>query len=170
MHRAQSPPEPPSRRRGRADDFTARHSASTSSASGGAAACLLAATSRYPGGGRDPATDAAAGDIQRAAVTFFVRETGQIIATNVPVVLVNSNDTRVGTVVRAWDLDIGAADWKSFTVATIVHGWYSRNEQVDDTVITVSRPLTSNSVTGGGFRLVVPPASFRKWRVPRAFH
>src|SRR5439155_18353520 len=45
----------------------------------------------------DPAYDAYLGDNRNAKVTFINRDTNTVIASNVPVGLVNSNDTTIGT-------------------------------------------------------------------------
>src|SRR5439155_18188276 len=39
----------------------------------------------------------------------------------------------------------------SINVGTLVGGWYIRNSQTDDSILTVSLPLTTNFITGGGY-------------------
>ena len=65
-----------------------------------------------------------------------------------PVGLVNADDTKTGTAVCNWSVNIGSSDSLSFT---------TRNSSADNTVITVSKPL-DNFITGGGF-LVMPSSS-----------
>ena len=97
----------------------------------------------------DPAYDAYAGDIRKARVTFVNRDTNAVIASNVPVGLVSDGDTKVGTATFNWNVNIGSADSADYTVGIVVTDYYSRNAGTDDTLLTVSKPLGSNFITGG---------------------
>ena len=98
----------------------------------------------------DPAADPAPGDIRYATVTFVHRETGNIIASGLPVSLLDTADTKTGIVSHEWTVDLGNADSESYTIGIIVDGYYMADSADDDTVITVSKPL-DNFITGGGF-------------------
>lgn len=50
-----------------------------------------------------------------------------------------------------WPVDIGTADSKSYSIGVILGGWFERDSREDDVMVTVSRPSTSDMVTGGGF-------------------
>jgi hypothetical protein len=47
--------------------------------------------------------------------------------------------------------DIGSKDSDQYTVGLIVDNYYTRNSSIDDTVLTISKPLTTAFVTGGGY-------------------
>jgi hypothetical protein len=97
-----------------------------------------------------PALDPNGGIITNATVTFINRETGAVIAANLPVGLFQSNDSLTGIATFSWVVDIGNADSVSYEVGIIVGGFYTRNHTDDDVLITVTRPL-DNMVTGGGY-------------------
>ncbi len=100
----------------------------------------------------DAAGDVDPGDIRNAKVTFVDRDNGgAVLAANVPVGLVSSGDTTTGTATINVALSTGSADSKSFTVGVIVVNYYTRNASEDDTVVTLSKPLGTNFITGGGY-------------------
>jgi hypothetical protein len=99
----------------------------------------------------DPATDAQEGDIRHATVSFQIVETGQMFS-GVPIGLVSSGDTRTGTATKNVTLNIGSADAVAFTVRVIVEGYYTG--PVEQTVVTVAKPLASSFITGGGYLLM----------------
>ncbi|HEU5179706.1 MAG TPA: S8 family serine peptidase [Candidatus Polarisedimenticolia bacterium] len=123
---------------------------STSSASSGTATVTLAATVQDITATPDAAGDGDFGDIRHATVTFINRDTNTAIAT-VPVGLVNGADTKTGTATYAWAVNIGTANSASFTVGIRVNNYYTRDVATEDTVITVSRPLSGDFITGGGY-------------------
>ena len=45
--------------------------------------------------------------------------------------------------------EIGSIDSVTFTIGIIVDGYYTRDRAIDNTLVTVSKPI-ENSVTGGG--------------------
>ncbi len=94
--------------------------------------------------------DPDAGDIRNASVTFINRDTNTPIAT-VPINLVSTADTKVGTAVFNWNVNIGSADSSQYTVGIVVGNYYDRNSADDNVVITVSKPIGTNFITGGGF-------------------
>src|SRR5207249_5641112 len=84
-----------------------------------------------------------------ATVTFINRDNNTVIVWNLPVGLVTAGDTKTGTATYNWSLNIGAGDSAQYTIGIIVNNYYTRNASDDDTVVTVSKPL-SNFITGGG--------------------
>jgi VCBS repeat-containing protein len=135
--------------------FTGALFASTASVESGVATVTLAATiqdiTALPG---ESAFDSNGGDIRNARVTFINRDNNTIIASNLPVGLVATNNLLTGTVVFNWNVNIGTANSQSFTVGIVVGGHYTRNASDDNTVVTVSKPMTSDFVTGGGYLVV----------------
>jgi hypothetical protein len=103
----------------------------------------------------DPAHDEYPGDIRNALVQFIDRDTNTPIGPLVRVGLIDLDDLTTGTVTYNWVVDIGSSDSKDFTIGIIVKGdngkiYYGRNVSDDNTVVTVSKPL-SNFITGGGY-------------------
>ena len=96
----------------------------------------------------DAAYDVFAGDIQNATVQFIVVEAGKTSPV-LPVALLMT-DTKVGT--AAWDviLSVDSTGSSQYTVRTIVNNYYTRDSQTDNSIVTVSQPL-SNFITGGGY-------------------
>ncbi|MDH4185892.1 MAG: putative Ig domain-containing protein [Nitrospira sp.] len=97
-----------------------------------------------------PASDPAAGVVTQATVTFVNRDTNTVIAANLPVTLIDPADPKTGTASYNWTVDLGNLDSESYTIGVIVNGSYSRNSGLDNSVVTVSKPL-QNFVTGGGY-------------------
>jgi hypothetical protein len=86
----------------------------------------------------EAAGDADSGDIRRATLAFVNRDTFATIA-QVPVTLVDDNDTTTGTASYTWTVDIGSAKTKTFNVGLLVINYYNRNSTLDDVRITVSK-------------------------------
>jgi hypothetical protein len=130
--------------------YTGASFASTSSATSSSATVTLAATVQdITASTGDPATDSYPGDIRNARVRFVNRDASNaVLCDNVPVGLVNSADTTVGTATCNWNVNI-TGDSQSFTVGIITYNYYTRNGSEDNTVVTVSKPL-NNFITGGG--------------------
>jgi hypothetical protein len=105
----------------------------------------------------DP-TDPNAGDIRNAKVKFVNRDGSGDISGWIPVTtLVNASDSKVGTVSYPWSVNIGSADALETTVGIIVdNGYYVRNSQADNVVVTVYKP-NGDFITGGGY--IVPTKS-----------
>jgi len=136
--------------------YTGAMFASTSSTTSTTATVTLSATVQdiTAVGNTDPAYDPYPGDIRNAKVTFVNRDAPdntnpygfKIIASDLPVGLVNLSDTTVGTVTYNWNnVSIG-----TYTVGIIVTNYYTRNSSSDDGVIQVSQ-LTPGSINGGGY-------------------
>ena len=131
--------------------YTGLSFVTTSSSTSSTASVLLSATIKdITAVAGDPNYDSQAGDIRNARVTFINRETNAVIASNVPVNLVSSGDTKVGTATYNWSADIGSADSKAFQIGVIVTNWYTRDSASDDTIIEVVKPIPG-SISGGGY-------------------
>src|SRR5262249_37858748 len=89
--------------------------------------------------------------IRNAKVTFINRDTNAVIASNVPVGLVNPSDPKTGTATYMWNVNIGSANSQDFTIGIIVNNYYARNSSSEDTVVVVSKAIPSNFIAGGGF-------------------
>jgi subtilisin family serine protease len=103
----------------------------------------------------DP-NDPNAGDIRNARVSFVNRDVTTETAlypncSNLTPALVNPSDLKTGIVSCTVRFDIGAKDSEQYTVGLIVDNYYTRNSSIDDTVLTISKPLTTAFVTGGGY-------------------
>lgn len=101
----------------------------------------------------DGAYDMFAGDIRNARVTFVDRDTNTAIAgcSNLPVGLVDLSDSKVGTATCNWSVNIGTADSLDYTIGIIVNRYYNRNSSAENTVVTISKPIGTNFITGGGY-------------------
>jgi predicted ThiF/HesA family dinucleotide-utilizing enzyme len=132
--------------------YTGACFASTSSATSNTGTVTLSATVKDISATLDAAGDTDPGDIRNAKVTFVDRDNGNaVLAANVPVGLVSIGDTTTGTATINVAMSTGPADSKSFTVGIIVVNYYTRNASEDDTVVTLSKPLGTNFITGGGY-------------------
>jgi VCBS repeat-containing protein len=138
--------------------YTGMTFVNTSCATCGTAATTLSATVRdITAETADAATDSFEGDISYAKVTFVNRDASNApIAgcVDIPVQLVSGADTRTGTVTCNWSANIGSADSDQFTIGIVVSNYYNRNASTDNAVVTVSKPLGTNFITGGGFTVL----------------
>jgi uncharacterized protein len=123
--------------------YTGAEFAATASTTSSTASVTLAATIQDD-------MDGFPGDIRNATVTFVNRDTGNAYLCSAPVGLVNPNDITTGTATCTWEVDLGNADSTDARVGIIVEGYYHRNNPADDSILTVSRALTSSFITGGG--------------------
>lgn len=132
--------------------YTGALFASTGNATSSTATVTLSATiqdiTAVPA---DPATDSLPGDITHATVTFVNRDASNAVLCTAPVGLVSAGDTKTGTATCNWTANIGTQASASYTVGIIVGGYYTRNSSADNTVVTVSKPFSSNFITGGGY-------------------
>src|SRR5678815_3642418 len=104
----------------------------------------------------DPAYDANAGDIRNARVKFVNRDNNADISGWLTPTLVTA-DTRSGTVSFPYTINLGTANSVSLTVGIIVdYGYYYRNSQTDNTVVTGYKPV-GDFITGGGY--IIPANS-----------
>ena len=135
--------------------YTGMTFVNTASATSGLATTTLSATIRdITAETSDAAYDPNAGDIRNATVTFINRDAADVPlagCVNVPVQLVNLSDPKTGTVTCNWSANIGNLDSDSFTIGIVVNNYYDRNASTDNAVVTVSKPLGTNFITGGGY-------------------
>jgi hypothetical protein len=126
--------------------YTGALYASTSSASSTTATLTLAATIQ-------DAADGYPGDIRNAKVTFKNHDTNTALCSNVSVGLVNPADTTVGTATCQVTVNISCSSspcWQTYTIETVVTGYYTDDNPSEDAVVDVSQP-GSNFITGGGY-------------------
>jgi hypothetical protein len=124
----------------------------TSSVSSGAASVTLSTVVRdISAVTGDPASDGSPGDIRRATVTFVDRSSGGPPLCQAPVALVSPGDLTTGTATCTWNADIGSADSLTFRVGIVVGGDYVRDAATEDTTVTISRPVATMFITGGGY-------------------
>src|SRR5206468_459065 len=95
----------------------------------------------------DPHPDNYQGVITNAKVTFINRDNNTVIASNVPVGLVNAGDSTVGTATYNWTVNISPNVSQQYTIGIIVTNYYTRNSSFDDDVVTVSVPPAAGSIT-----------------------
>ncbi|CAA9379182.1 MAG: T1SS secreted agglutinin RTX [uncultured Pyrinomonadaceae bacterium] len=136
--------------------YTGMTFVNTASATSGTAATTLSATIRdISAETTDPMYDAFSGDIRNATVTFVNRDVSPNVpiagCIDMPVQLVNVSDPKTGTATCNWSASIGNAESDSFTIGIVVNNYYAGNASTDVTVVTVSKPLGTNFITGGGY-------------------
>jgi hypothetical protein len=135
--------------------YTGDFFASTSSISSSTATVTLAATIRdITAVTGDPAYDAYAGDIRNANVKFVNRDASNAVLCTASVGLVNPGDTKTGTAICNWPATI-SGDSQQFTVGIIVNNYYIRDSSAENTVVTVSKPIGTNFITGGGYLVLI---------------
>jgi hypothetical protein len=132
--------------------YTGALFASTSSASSNTGTVTLSATVKDITA-EQPGTDPDEGDIRKAKVSFINRDSNTLITgcTNLTPGLVSGSDIKVGTVTCNWTASTGSQDSTDFTIGVIVNDHYDRNAATDNTVVTLSKPLGTNFITGGGY-------------------
>ena len=125
----------------------------TSATASSAAVTLTATIKDITAVGDDPAHDDYQGDISHATVTFVNRDTGEALSgcTNLPVALVSSGDTTVGTVTCATTLSIANSGATPYAIGIVVSGYYTDDTSDENAVIDVAAPITSYFITGGGY-------------------
>ena len=98
----------------------------------------------------DPAYDAYSGDIRNATLTFVNRDASNTTLCTASVLLVNSSDTKTGSVTCTFNGTVGSTGSTQYTVGILVDGYYTRNASTDDTVVTISQ-VGAGMITGGGY-------------------
>lgn len=94
----------------------------------------------------NPLWDNYTGDIRNAMVTFY---NNSIAIASVPLQLIDPLNSGAATASYDWTVDIGNSNSESFEVKVVVSGWYTGETETD--IITVSKPLASEFITGGGY-------------------
>jgi len=130
---------------------------STSSPSSSTANVTLAATVQDITA-VDSGSDPNPGDIRNATLTFVNRDAGNAVLCTAPIGLVNPADVKTGTGTCTWSANLGTADSLSINVGIVVNGYYTRNSAEDNVVVTVSKPLASDFITGGGYLVLTNSA------------
>jgi CSLREA domain-containing protein len=103
----------------------------------------------------DAASDADAGDIRNAKVTFKRDGTDITGCVNMSVGLVSASDTNVGTATCTTTLQASStAGGTPYTISVFVNGYYA-GSLTPSVVVNVALPITSNFITGGGFLRLV---------------
>lgn len=139
---------------------------STGSSSSGTAIVTLAATIQdITAVLSDPDYDADPGDIRNASLTFVNRDNFNVVLCSAPIGLVSPSDTKTGTGTCNWTASLGSADSMSVTVGIVVGDYYVRNETADDSIVTISKPLPGNFITGGGYLVLTNPAGLKAGNV-----
>ncbi|RVT73461.1 T9SS type A sorting domain-containing protein [Flavobacterium sufflavum] len=144
--------------------FTGTQLVATQSSSSGLATVQLRATVQDITATLDAAGDVNYGDIRNAKVRFLDGTTPIVVSglTDAygwvlsPIALVNPSDTKTGIVTLNWPVDIGSATDVEYTIGMEVSGYYIRNHQDDNTVITVYKSV-GDFITGGGH--IIPTQS-----------
>jgi hypothetical protein len=97
----------------------------------------------------DPAYDPDPGNIINATVTFVDRANANAPLCAANVILLDPADPAVGTATCNWTADIGSNAGGDFIIGTVVDGYYTRDDAVDDVVVSVTKP-DAYYVTGNG--------------------
>lgn len=141
--------------------YTGACYASTSSPTSSSATVTLSATVKdITAETSDSAYDPLAGDIRNAGVYFYIVETSETFGPFKPG-LVNPGDTKTGTVTYNWNVNIGTANSKTYTIRLIVNNYYTRDNSFDDGVVTVAKPLPDLFISGGGYLVLTNSAGIK---------
>src|SRR5262249_26031507 len=98
--------------------------------------------------------DPSRGDIRNATVTFVDRGNNNAVlgTPNLPVKLVDSADNTTGSAFENISLPLNTSTGSTqYTVGVIVKNYYTDNSSAEDTVVTVSQPIGTGFITGGGY-------------------
>jgi hypothetical protein len=106
----------------------------------------------------DPSWDAYPGDIRNATVKFVDRDNSNAVLCEAAVGLVDPADLQTGTAVCTWTVDLGGFDSIQTRIGVVVGGYYLRNSPSEDTIVTVSKALAGQFITGGGYLLLADSA------------
>jgi hypothetical protein len=135
--------------------YTGAEFASTANETSSSATVTLSATIQDISVTEDAGGDEYPGDITNAIVTFVDRDKGDAVLCSAPVGLVDLNDSTTGTATCDLTVDLASNESSvSLTVGVVVSGYYTRDSGDDNSIVTVSRPLTTNFITGGGSLLL----------------
>src|SRR5947207_807976 len=98
----------------------------------------------------DPAYDPYGGNILNATVTFVNRDNGSAPICTATLTLINPTDPKVASASCDWPVTISGVS-QDYTIGIVVGGYYTRDDSSDDTIVTVSQPLSTQFITGGGY-------------------
>jgi hypothetical protein len=131
--------------------YTGALFASTASPTSSVAEVTLAATVQDISVTSDAGLDDDPGDIRNATVTFVNRDTDEVLC-EAEVGLVDPADLRTGTATCTWTVDLGTANGMQVRIGIVVGGYYLRDDPTnDDVLVTISKALDSQFITGGGY-------------------
>jgi hypothetical protein len=130
--------------------YTGLYFTSTSCPTCSTATVVLAATVQDISVTADAAGDIWPGDIRNANVTFVDRDTNTPICT-ASVGLVTPGNLQTGTATCSFSANLGTANSMTYNIGIVVNNWYTRNSAADNVMVTVSKPLSSSFITGGGY-------------------
>jgi uncharacterized repeat protein (TIGR01451 family) len=107
----------------------------------------------------DPAYDAYRGDITTAKVYFVNRDAGNATLCQATLALIDPADPKTATATCSATISLGGQPSQSVLVGIVVgltssDGNYTRNSSDESSVVTVSQPLSSQFITGGGYLLL----------------
>ncbi len=129
--------------------YTGATYVATNSASDGAAAVTLSANVRDAS--LFDAGDTTPGDVRTALVAFVNRATGQVLADNVPVTLVNANDARLGTASATVSLPVNTPASPAYLIDVRVKGSYASSPVANDGAALVEvASQAAGTASGGG--------------------
>lgn len=132
--------------------YTGSVFASTTSVNSSTATVTLSATVQdIAAVAGDAAYDPDGGDIRNASVTFVDRERGNAVLCTATVGLVAAADLLTGVASCDWAADLGSQESEVYTIGTVVSGWYAADRPADDAVVTITRPVGTGFITGGGY-------------------
>jgi hypothetical protein len=132
-------------------DYTGPTFVNTVSTTSGMATVQLRATVRDITAVPDAGSwDAYGGDITKAGTVSFFNTTGstRVLIATVSLQLVNPLDSTAATASFDWAVNIGSSQSETYEITVVVNGWYTGETEED--IITVSRPLATEFITGGG--------------------
>jgi hypothetical protein len=105
----------------------------------------------------DPAWDDYPGDIRKATVTFVNRDASSATLCTAPVLLINSSDSKTGSVTCTFTGTVGSNSSTQYTVGIVVGGYYTdggvNGNSSDNTVVTLSQ-VGAGMITGGGYTVM----------------
>jgi hypothetical protein len=135
--------------------------ASTGSSTSSTADVVLAATVMDISVTADAGGDTYPGDIRNANVTFVDRDHGNAILCTANVGLINPNDLQSGTASCNTTVNLGNANSLTLRVGIIVGNYYTRNDPTEDGLVTVSKAIGTEFVTGGGYLTLTDSAGLK---------
>src|SRR5262249_9797043 len=98
-------------------------------------------------------TNTCSDDVRKTKVTFAIRNGANLTplsnAQNLPVSLVNPNDTTVGTATAVSQYNMDSADAATLDLGVIVSG-DGYKTAYDDAIVTIAKPGAGNAIVGGG--------------------
>jgi hypothetical protein len=98
--------------------------------------------------------DTAPGDIRNATVAFVDRDQSNAVLCTATVGLVDPADLQTGTATCTWTVDLGSQNGFQAHIGIVVDGYYTRDAAVDNAIVTITKALDNQFITGGGFLIL----------------